>query len=57
MAAAARQHEEPLAFISDPDVFGDLIVNEAFVAAYTRALNDLHTGGARTALGSLSSRS
>jgi len=57
MAAAARQHEEPLAFISNREVFGDLIDNPVFVAAYTRALDDLHGVGARAALESLASRS
>ncbi|MCU1512246.1 MAG: mannitol dehydrogenase, partial [Arthrobacter sp.] len=56
-AAAARQREEPLAFIADRDVFGDLIDNKTFVTAYTRTLNDLHGGGARAALESLRSRS
>jgi len=57
MAAAARQRAEPLAFIANREVFGDLIDNERFVAAYTRALADLHSGGARAALESLRSRS
>jgi mannitol 2-dehydrogenase len=57
MAAAARQREEPLAFISNREVFGDLIDNEEFVTAYTQALNDLHDRGARAALESLKSRS
>jgi mannitol 2-dehydrogenase len=57
MQAAARQREEPLAFIADRDLFGDLIDNQTFVAAYTQALNDLHGGGARAALESLRSRS
>ncbi|MCU1572317.1 MAG: mannitol dehydrogenase [Micrococcaceae bacterium] len=56
-AAAARQRKEPLAFLADRDVFGDLIDNEAFVAAYTRTLNHLHSGGARSALEALRSRS
>jgi mannitol 2-dehydrogenase len=57
MAAAARQREDPLAFLADRDVFGDLLDNEAFVAAYTRTLNDLHSGGARSALEALRFRS
>jgi mannitol 2-dehydrogenase len=57
MAAAARQREEPLAFISNREVFGDLIDNEEFVTAYTQALKDLHDRGARGALESLKSRS
>ena len=53
MAAAARQHEEPLAFISNREVFGDLFDNPVFVAAYTNALSDLHSKGARAALEAL----
>jgi mannitol 2-dehydrogenase len=56
MDAAARQREELLAFISNRDLFGDLIDNERFVAAYTSALRDLHTGGARATLESLAQR-
>jgi mannitol 2-dehydrogenase len=56
-AAAARQREEPLAFISNRDLFGDVIDDERFVAAYSSALSDLHAGGARAALESLASRS
>ncbi|WP_258804299.1 mannitol dehydrogenase family protein [Pseudarthrobacter sp. NS4] len=50
MAAAALQHDNPLAFVSNPDIFGDLKTNERFATAYTQALRDLHTAGARTAL-------
>jgi len=47
---ARRQHEEPLAFISDRDLFGDLIDNERFVLAYRSALDSLHSRGARATL-------
>ncbi|MBP1134682.1 mannitol 2-dehydrogenase [Arthrobacter sp. PvP023] len=57
MAAAARQRDEPLAFISNREVFGDLVDNPVFVAAYLRALGDLHRAGARGTLESLRSRS
>jgi mannitol 2-dehydrogenase len=57
MEAAARQREEPLAFIANREVFGDLMDNERFVAAYALALKDLHARGARAALESLRSRS
>ncbi|WP_247048822.1 mannitol dehydrogenase family protein [Arthrobacter rhizosphaerae] len=50
IAAAKLQHENPLAFVSDPDIFGDLKNSPRFVAAYLEALQDLHSGGARTAL-------
>ena len=50
MAAAARQKEDPLAFIRDRDLFGDLADDERFTAAYTAALDALHTRGARATL-------
>lgn len=57
MAAAARQRVEPLAFIRNRDLFGDLAENERFAAAYKSALETLHTGGSRAALESLMSTS
>ncbi|SDP65909.1 mannitol 2-dehydrogenase [Pedococcus dokdonensis] len=45
-AAAARRHEDPLAFIRDRDLFGDLADDERFTAAYTKALTGLHEKGA-----------
>lgn len=56
MAAAARQRQEPLAFLSNRQVFGDLAGNELFIRAYSEALNKLHEGGARATLGSLASQ-
>ena len=50
MERAQRQHEEPLAFISDRNLFGDLIDNERFVLAYRSALDSLHSRGARATL-------
>lgn len=47
---AGRQHEEPLIFISDRGLFGDLIDNDRFVTAYRSALDSLHSGGARGTL-------
>ncbi|GLB66420.1 mannitol dehydrogenase family protein [Arthrobacter mangrovi] len=47
MAAAARNREDKLAFIAQREVFGDLVDNERFVEAYTRALDALHQRGAR----------
>lgn len=46
MASAARNREDPLAFISNGDLFGDLASNDRFVQAYTAALESLHKGGA-----------
>lgn len=50
IARARRQREEPLVFISDRDLFGDLIDNERFVLAYRSALDSLHSRGARATL-------
>lgn len=57
MAAAARQHEDPLAFVSNREIFGDLIDNESFVRAYREALNKLHTSGAKATLQFLTAHS
>ena len=53
MAAARRQRQDPLSFISNREVFGDLIDNERFVAAYSEALASLHQHGAKETLKSL----
>ncbi|TNB74234.1 mannitol dehydrogenase family protein [Arthrobacter sp. BB-1] len=53
MAAAARQRQEPLSFISNRDVFGDLVDDARFVAAYSEALASLNKHGARETLRSL----
>ena len=50
VARAARQHDDPLAFLRDPDLFGDLVDDARFTAAYTRALTDLHERGAVAAI-------
>jgi len=50
MAAAARQKVEPLAFVRDEQLFGDLASNERFAEAYTRWLDSLHEAGARSTL-------
>jgi mannitol 2-dehydrogenase len=47
MGAAKRQREDPLAFIAQRDIFGDLIDNDRFVTAYRTALDSLHSIGAR----------
>ncbi len=56
VATARRQHDEPLAFVSDRDLFGDLVDNERFAAAYTEALASLHARGARATLEALRAR-
>ncbi len=50
MAAAKRQRDDPLAFIRNRDVFGDLIDDERFVSTYRSVLSSLHTKGARATL-------
>jgi mannitol 2-dehydrogenase len=50
MAAAARQTGDPLAFIRDRDLFGDLVEDERFTTAYLAALQQLHEVGARATL-------
>ncbi|MFB9378343.1 mannitol dehydrogenase family protein [Kineococcus gynurae] len=51
LAAARRQlGEDPLAFLRDRELFGDLAENEEFTTAYRRALDDLHRDGARATL-------
>jgi mannitol 2-dehydrogenase len=47
---AKRQHDEPLAFIQNRDLFGDLVDDERFVSAYRSALASLHQKGARATL-------
>lgn len=47
MAAAAAQDEDPLAFVRDRDLFGDLVDDERFTSAYLEALQSLHEKGAR----------
>jgi len=55
MAAAARQRDEPLAFIANREVFGDLIDSERFVSAYRSVLSSLHHKGAKATLEDLTS--
>ncbi len=56
MAAAARQQDDPLAFIRDRDLFDGLADDERFAAAYMAALEQLHTLGARATLEAWSAR-
>ena len=50
MAAAARQRQEPLAFLEDESFFGDLRHDERFASAYAAFLSSLHEKGARATL-------
>jgi mannitol 2-dehydrogenase len=52
-AAARRQHDEPLAFIADREVFGDLVDDERFASTYRSMLASLHAKGARATVESL----
>ncbi len=47
---AARQRQEPLAFVSDREVFGDLVDEPVFVAGYLDVLDSLYAVGARATL-------
>ena len=53
MRLARGQREDPLAFIANRDVFGDLADDERFVTAYRSALSSLYERGARATLESL----
>jgi len=53
MQAARRQRADPDAFIAHREVFGDLIDDQRFVAAYRSALRSLHERGARATLEAL----
>jgi mannitol 2-dehydrogenase len=53
MARARRQREDPLAFLADRDLFGDLVDDERFTSHYRSALTALHERGARATLETL----
>jgi mannitol 2-dehydrogenase len=50
---ARRQREDPDAFIANRELFGDLVDDRRFVAAYRSALSSLHERGARATLESI----
>ncbi|MEU2198767.1 mannitol dehydrogenase family protein [Isoptericola sp. NPDC019482] len=52
-AAAVRNREDPLVFVRDEELFGDLASEPRFVEAYVAALDSLHTLGARATVESL----
>jgi mannitol 2-dehydrogenase len=52
-AAARRQHAEPLAFVENRDIFGDLVDNPRFRASYLHTLASLHERGARATIETL----
>jgi mannitol 2-dehydrogenase len=50
---ARRQREEPLAFLADRELFGDLVDDQRFTAPYLAALQSLHRRGARATVADL----
>jgi mannitol 2-dehydrogenase len=53
VARARRQREDPLAFVADRELFGDLVDDERFTSPYLAALASLHARGARATLEAL----
>jgi mannitol 2-dehydrogenase len=49
-ATARRQHDDPLAFLRDREVFGDLVDDDRFTAVYREHLESLQAHGARATL-------
>jgi mannitol 2-dehydrogenase len=54
---AAQQQEDPLAFVKNRELFGDLANEAAFTEPYLNVLDSLHTSGARATLQALTRRS
>jgi len=54
---AAQQQQDPLAFVKNRELFGDLATEPAFTEPYRDALDSLHTRGARATLEALARRS
>ncbi|HEY4627094.1 MAG TPA: mannitol dehydrogenase family protein, partial [Blastococcus sp.] len=52
-ARALRQREDPLTFLADRELLGDLVEDERFTSHYRAALDSLHERGARATLESL----
>jgi mannitol 2-dehydrogenase len=50
VARASEQRTDPLAFLRDPDLFGDLVDDARFTEVYVTALDSLHRRGARATL-------
>jgi mannitol 2-dehydrogenase len=49
-AAARQQRSDPLAFLRNRELFGDLVDDERFTSAYLATLQSLHDKGARKTL-------
>jgi len=56
-AAARRQRTDPLAFVANRELFGDLVDEPAFTEPYLAALDSLHRHGARSTLEALTTPS
>ncbi len=54
---AAQQRVDPLAFVKNRELFGDLATEPGFTEPYLNALNSLHTAGARATLEAIVRRS
>ena len=52
---AANLAEDPLEFLDNRELFGDLVDDERFVMPYRKVLDLLHTQGARATINSVSS--
>ncbi len=50
---AAQQRKDPLAFVANRELFGDLVDHPGFTEPYLDALNSLHASGARATLKAL----
>jgi mannitol 2-dehydrogenase len=50
MAAARAQRSDPLAFVRNREIFGDVVDDNRFTTAYLGALDSLHRKGARATL-------
>ena len=55
-ATAAHNRDNATAFIENRELFGDVVDNPRFVAAYTEALAHLHRDGARATLAALAAK-
>ena len=56
MARARRQRSQPLSFVADAHLFGDLAQHGAFTEDYLRALDAFHRLGARATLEQINAR-
>ncbi|HJV15030.1 MAG TPA: mannitol dehydrogenase family protein [Propionibacteriaceae bacterium] len=54
---AAQRRQDPLAFVKNRELFGDLATEPAFTEPYLNTLNSLHSRGARATLETLATRS